>query len=167
MPNSTKTMGFAPSTAETTATGKLQQCILSIEDNEEAMFLVKSAIEEFGDGKYRLEWANCLKDGVNRLSKGGVDLVLLDLGLPDSSGSLTYDSVRTNAPEVPVLVLTGDGTEETESTVIDRGGEDYLVKDQVSGALLVQAIQSTIYASKLQRRVPLDNSKTARVGSRG
>jgi DNA-binding NarL/FixJ family response regulator len=82
-----------------------------------------------------------------------VDLILLDLGLPESSGSVTYDSVRAVAPGVPVLVLTGDAAEETESKVTAGGGEDYLVKDQISGPLLVQAIQSTLYASKIRRPV--------------
>jgi len=148
-------------TDERASTSKPQERILLIEDNEEAMFLVKSAIEEFGNGRYRLEWSNCLKDGLGHLSKGGVDLVLLDLGLPESSGSVTYDSVRAVALGIPVLVLTGDAAEETEMRVTGAGGEDYLVKDQVSGPLLLQAIQSALYASKIRLHVPVADEQTA------
>lgn len=140
-------------TAEATAPGITQERILLIEDNEEATFLVEAAIEKYGNGRYKLEWAKCLTEGREQLLKGGVDLVLLDLGLPESSGALTYESIRAIAPEVPVLVLTGDGAQETESRVTADGGEDYLVKDQVSGPLLLRAIQSALYASKLKRRV--------------
>lgn len=133
-----------------------QELILLIEDNEEAMFLVKSAIEDYGDGRYRLEWSNGLHDGLAQLSKGGVDLILLDLGLPESSGPVTYDSVRAIAPDVPVLVLTGDASEESELRVTGNGGEDYLIKDQVSGSLLLQAIQSALYANKIRRVSPGD-----------
>jgi putative two-component system response regulator len=153
MANNPNAGGFGKSTDPIAPTGQLQECILLIEDNEEAMFLVKSSIEEYGNGRYRLEWANCLNDGLKQLLKGGVDLVLLDLGLPESSGSATYDTVRSAAPGVPVLVLTGDAAEETELRVTVGGGADYLVKDQISGSLLLQAIQSTVYSSKIRRSV--------------
>ncbi len=153
MANSPNSGGVATFSGEMKPPGKLQECILLIEDNEEAMFLVELAIQTYGSGRYKLEWAKCLNEGRERLSKGGVDLILLDLGLPESSGSVTYDSVRAVAPGVPVLVLTGDAAEETESKVTAGGGEDYLVKDQISGPLLVQAIQSTLYASKIRRPV--------------
>jgi sigma-B regulation protein RsbU (phosphoserine phosphatase) len=161
MANSPKAGILSMLTDEIASTGTLQERILLIEDNEEAMFLVKCAIEEFGNGRYRLEWSNCLRDGLSQLSKGGVDLVLLDLGLPESSGPVTYDSVRAIAPGVPVLVLTGDAAEETELRVTGAGGEDYLIKDQVSGPLLLQAIQSALYANKIRLRVPPGDKQTA------
>jgi DNA-binding response OmpR family regulator len=129
-------------------TEKLQECVLLVEDSEEAMFLVQCALEEYGNGAYRLEWVDGLTGGIARLSKGGVDLVLLDLGLPDSEGAASYARVREAAPDVPVLVLTGDTREETESAVAARGVEDFLVKDEVSGSLLLQAIRSALYTNK-------------------
>lgn len=151
---------------EVAPTDNLQEFILLIEDNEEAMFLVKSAIEEHGKEKYRIEWASCLTDGLDQIKKGGVDLVLLDLGLPESSGSKTYDAVRAAAPDIPVLVLTGDATEETESQVTVGGGEDYLIKDQISGLLLVRAIQSALYASKIRQRAPLEGQQAQTMGAK-
>jgi DNA-binding response OmpR family regulator len=158
MANSSSVLGFGPSNAEINPTGRLQECILLIEDNEEAIFLVKSAVEEYGNGRYRLVLANCLKDGLDQLSKGGVDLVLLDLGLPESSGAATYESVRAVAMGVPVLVLTGDAAEETELKVTGGGGDDYLIKDQVSGSLLLQAIRSALHANELRRRAAANSN---------
>ncbi len=128
--------------------GKLQETVLLVEDSEEAMYLVQCALEEYGHGAYRLEWVDGLTGGLARLSKGGVDLVLLDLGLPESSGPASYVTLRQAAPDVPVLVLTGDTREETESAVAARGADDYLVKDEVSGSLLLQAIRTALYTNK-------------------
>jgi DNA-binding response OmpR family regulator len=127
---------------------KLQECVLLIEDNEEAMWLVRYALQEHGNGRYRLEWANTLNEGLEHLSNGGVDVVLLDLGLPDSSGQESYAWVREASPQVPVVVLTGNTSQETEIAVTAGGVEGYLVKDQVSGSLLLQAISAALSANK-------------------
>ncbi len=116
-----------------------QKCVLLIEDDEEAMFLVRMALHEHGRGMYRLEWADGLSCGLERLQKGGVDIVLLDLG---------YAWAHQVAQEIPVLVLTGDTREETESAVTACGVDDYLIKDQISGSLLLQAIRQALRASR-------------------
>lgn len=131
-----------------TQVGKSQKCVLLIEDNEDAMFLVRYALTEYGCGKYRLEWANCLSEGLTQLVKGGVDIVLLDLGLPETTGSVSYAWVREAAPDVPVVVLTGDTREETELSVFSSGVDDYLVKEQVSGSFLVNAIEDALCKDK-------------------
>jgi DNA-binding response OmpR family regulator len=128
--------------------GNRQECVLLIEDNEEAMLLVRYALQEYGNGTYRLEWADGLTAGLHRLSKGDVDLILLDLGLPESSGAASYASIRKAAPDLPILVLTGDTREQTEFAVTSEGVEDYLVKEDISGALLLQAIRTALYANR-------------------
>ena len=133
-------------------TGIHQECVLLIEDNVEAMLLVRYSLQAYGDGRYRLNWVEGLSEGLEQLSKGGVDIVLLDLGLPDSSGTCSLASVRETAPEVPVLVLTGNTREETCFAAAAYGMDDYLVKDQLSGAQLVRAIRSSIRANRLQKR---------------
>ena len=105
-----------------------------------------------------MEWANCLSEGLARILKGGIDIVLLDLGLPDSSGSVSYAWLREAAPEVPVVVLTGDTREETELSVFSSGVDDYLVKDQVSGSLLVNVIREAL--GKEERRTHPKNMPT-------
>jgi len=127
---------------------KLQVRVLLIEDSEEAMWLVQLALQEFGYGRFLLEWVACLSEGIKHLTKGGVDLVLLDLGLPEASGAASYAWVHKVAPRTPVVVLTGDAREETEFAVTASGAEGYLVKDQVSGSLLLQAIRAALYANK-------------------
>jgi len=136
----------------------LQECVLLIEDTEEAMWLVRLALEEHGNGRYRLEWAVTLNEGLEYLSNGGVDVVLLDLGLPDSSGSQSYAWVREVSPEVPVVVLTGNTSQETEMALTAGGVDGYLIKDRVSGSLLLQAIGAALHATR-QRVEPTNHSK--------
>ena len=132
----------------TAPTGRLQECVLLIEDSEDAALLVRHALKWHGDGKYRLEWSRTLYGGLGRLSKGGVDIVLLDLGLPESSGPTSYAWVRELAPDIPVVVLTADASEETQSAVLASGAENYLIKQQISGLLLLQAIRAALSASR-------------------
>jgi DNA-binding NarL/FixJ family response regulator len=134
------------------ATGVRPEKVLLIEDSEEAMLLVRYSLQAYGDGRYRLKWVESLSEGLVQLSQGGVDIVLLDLGLPDSSWPSTLASVREKGPEVPVLVLTGDTRRETKFAAAAYGMDEYLLKDQVSGAQLVRAVRTVIGARKLQKR---------------
>jgi DNA-binding response OmpR family regulator len=148
-------------------TGVLQECVLLIEDNEDAMLLVQFALLEHGNGRYRLEWAKDLFEGLEQISTGRVDIILLDLGLPESSGPATYAIVREAAPEIPVLVLTADSSEETELEVTSSGVEDYLIKDRISASLLLQSIRSALFATKLRQQSREDEQKLARGHANG
>ncbi len=128
-----------------------QQCLLLIEDNEEAMLLVRYALQEYGNGTYRLEWANGLTSGLHRLAKGGVDLVILDLGLPESSGPASYATLKKAVPDLPILVLTADTNEQTQLRITSEGVEDFLLKEEVSGSLLLQAIRTALYSNRRWR----------------
>jgi len=124
--------------------------VLLIEDSEEQMLLVRSALEQFGQGRYQLEWADQLRHGIDRLGAEQVDIVLLDLGLPESSGPVSYTAVREAAPGVPIIVLTADGREETVQLVINGGAEGFLVKQEVTGEKLIRVIGEAISRKKSQ-----------------
>ena len=133
---------------ETAPTQGHPECVLLIDDSEESMLLVRYALQQYGEGKYRLEWAQRLSEGLDQILKGGIDVVLLDLGLPESSGPESYAWVREIASDIPVVVLTGDARQETEAAVTASGVEYYLVKDQVSGSLLLRAIGAALSAKR-------------------
>ncbi len=133
---------------EMAPTGGHPECVLLIDDSEESMLLVQYALQQYGEGNYRLKWAQRLSEGLDQILKGGIDIVLLDLGLPESSGAESYAWVREIASNIPVVVLTGDAREETEAAVTASGVEYYLVKDQVSGALLLRTIRAALCAKR-------------------
>jgi phosphoserine phosphatase RsbU/P len=126
--------------------------VLLIEDNVEEMLLVKHTFQEFGQGRFELEWANGLEQAAKMLRYGRVDLVLLDLGLPECQGPISCVAVHDWAPYVPIVVLTADDRKETEERVMNYGADDYLVKDEISGPGLVHAIRSALYRKKSRSR---------------
>ncbi len=134
-----------PSTCRTT---KRPVRVLLAEDNEDAMLLVKYALEEYGEGQYVLEWVDRLTPCLDRLSSGAVDVTLLDLGLPETSGQATYIAVRSVDPNVPVIVLTSDERVHTELAVTLQGADEYLLKEEVSGRLLADIISDVIERRK-------------------
>lgn len=132
-------------------------CVLLVEDSEDEMLLVKYALEECGNGRYRLEWGNTLSQGKQRLEAGGIDIILLDLGLPGYSGSASFAAMHQAAPDLPIVVLTSDDREQTELAVMTFGAEDYLVKEEISAAHLLHSIRGALY--RHQHRPPVPGSR--------
>ncbi|MBP1986509.1 bacterio-opsin activator domain-containing protein [Halolamina salifodinae] len=95
-------------------------------------------------GSLRIHSEQSLQAGISRLNRVAVDVVLLDLGLPDSTGMETLTSVIDIAGRVPVIVLTGLQDERVGIEAIKHGAQDYLVKDEVSSELLVRSIHHAI-----------------------
>jgi CheY-like chemotaxis protein len=82
------------------------------------------------------------------LARGGIDLILLDLSLPDAHGLATVERTLAAAPRVPILVLTGLEDEVVGAAAVHAGAQDYLVKGRVDGAALVRAMR---YAGERHR----------------
>jgi two-component system, sensor histidine kinase and response regulator len=118
--------------------------VLLIEDNPVDARLVREMLSE-GDGRlFAVERAERLQTGLARLAQGGIDAILLDLSLPDSQGFGTFMRVHQQAPETPVLVLTGTNDEALAMQAVHAGAQDYLVKGQVESNLLMRAIRYAI-----------------------
>jgi light-regulated signal transduction histidine kinase (bacteriophytochrome) len=92
-------------------------------------------------GEFRLEHVNRLAPGRERLGRGGVDVVLLNLGLPDSQGRATFSAVLHAAPTVPVIILTDHWDEALAIQMVRAGAQDYLPKVEADGKLLRRAIR--------------------------
>lgn len=95
-------------------------------------------------GEFRLEHVDRLALGLERLGRGGVDVVLLDLGLPDSPGSATLAALRSAASVVPVVILTALGDEALATRMVRAGAQDHLAKAEVDGHLLRRAIRYAV-----------------------
>jgi serine phosphatase RsbU (regulator of sigma subunit) len=82
---------------------------------------------------------------------GGIDCVLLDLGLPDAMGLEAVERLRAAAPDAAIVVLTGHSDEQRGVDALSRGAEDYLVKGSVDGPLLARAIRYAIERCRADR----------------
>lgn len=97
-----------------------------------------------------------LSTGIDELERGRIDVVLLDLILPDTQGLDALDAVLDIAPTVPVVVLTGMQDHGLGLEALDHGAQEYLVKDEINADLLLRsifhAIQREQYEQALQRQ---------------
>jgi two-component system cell cycle sensor histidine kinase/response regulator CckA len=119
--------------------------ILMIEDNDDDVLLIEEMLrDEDGDIAYEMEYADRLAEGVTRLSAGGIDVVLLDLRLPDSNGFDTFKGLYMREPHVPIIVLTGLDNEALGLQAVQAGAQDYLTKWRMDGHQLQRAIRYAI-----------------------
>lgn len=119
---------------------------------QEALADVKGTFLEFD-----IEWVDLFSRGLMRISQGGIDLVLLDLSLPDSRGLETFTRISRQAHGIPVIVLTGLYDEITAIKAVHEGAQDYLVKGQVDGSLLIRSISYAIERQKIEEELRTNN----------
>jgi light-regulated signal transduction histidine kinase (bacteriophytochrome) len=94
--------------------------------------------------------AMTLADGLARLAEGNIDVVLLDLILPDSQGLGTFQKLRLYAPDVPIIVLTGIDDEALAVQAAKEGAQEYLVKGQTGRDLLVRTVRYALQRHRMQ-----------------
>lgn len=123
--------------------------VLLIEDNPGDARLIREFIAESGGSAFEVEWANRLDAGLDRLTTGGIAVVLLDLTLPDSHGIETFLTLHGRAPSVPVVVLSGMADETVAVQAVHEGAQDYLVKGEGDGRLLVRALRYAVERSRI------------------
>ena len=101
--------------------------VLLIEDSPEYAELVQTWLSPSAEIEFALNWADSLAAGLKRLQQGGVDVILLDLGLPDDSGHNVLKKLREWFVN-PVIILSVQSSEEDIVKALDNGADDYLVK---------------------------------------
>jgi len=116
--------------------------LLLIEDNPGDAGLIREMLAEAKGMSFELEWTETLSEGIARLALGGIDVVLLDLALPDCTGLETLQRLRAASPWAPVVVvLSGLSDEEISLQAVQGGAQDYLIKGQADSSLLVRSIR--------------------------
>lgn len=127
--------------------------VLMVEDNALEAHLIRRALAALNGSQTRATSfevvpVGTVQAGIDRLAQGDIDLVLLDLSLPDSHGLDTALRVRSSVPDIPIVVLTSTDDEATALEALHAGVQDYLIKGTVNGQSLVRSI---IYAIERTR----------------
>lgn len=138
--------------------------ILLVEDNPADARLIEEYVAERSwleseSGRPSVENVDRLEDAV----VGGIegfDIVLLDLGLPDSSGLATLDTML-EAGTAPVVVLTGLDDERVGVEAVERGAQDYLVKNDLTPRLLQQTLRYAVQRNRQQEELEQRNAELA------
>jgi response regulator RpfG family c-di-GMP phosphodiesterase len=118
--------------------------ILLVEDNPGDVRILQEYLLKDSLVHVDLDRVERLKTGLDHLTLGKPDVILLDLGLPDSQGLETFSQVHAFAPEVPIVVLTGLNDTEQAIEAMRAGAQDYLIKGEVNSSLLTRAIRYAI-----------------------
>lgn len=127
--------------------------ILVVEDEKVFAEVVREIVTAEGRGGYSVTVAGDLAATTAHLANNRVDLVLLDLTLPDRTGLDTYLALRQVAPLVPVIVLSGLTDEGTAVQALRAGAQDYLLKNEFDGRLLARAIRYALERSRVEFRL--------------
>jgi len=119
--------------------------VLLVEDELGQVAVIKALLRRALGVEFQFEFVDRLSAALESLTQGGMDIVLLDLSLPDSSGVDTFVKVRQAAPRMPIIVLTGTDDELLATELMRRGAQDYLFKGTIESRLLVRAIRYSIF----------------------
>ncbi len=121
--------------------------ILLIEDNPGDTQLARIYMKDAAF-KYELFVADTFFEGTDIINQQEIDIVLLDLSLPDSQGFKTLNRYLETVPNIPVIVLTGVNNEIVGNQAVKAGAQDFLVKGQFDGKLLGRSIRFALQRYK-------------------
>jgi signal transduction histidine kinase/CheY-like chemotaxis protein len=140
---------------------------LLIEDNPADARLVKELLRGARGARFEIEWADRLAGGLERLEPGGIDVVLLDLSLPDCRGLETIVRVHGRVPQVPIVVLTGLGDESVMLEAVRNGAQDYLEKGRLDAESLTRAMRYAIQRKRAEHEIRARALQSATVAALG
>jgi len=112
-----------------------------VEDNLGDARLLREMLHESDPGKFALTHLGCMREAVDHLATNAVDIILLDLGLPDTEKLGAVRRAREAAPRIPLIVLTGCDDESLADQALQEGAQDFLVKGQIETPALLRAIR--------------------------
>jgi|GEM_PF-1337286 len=115
--------------------------ILLVEDNHGDARLLREMFNERDVNQCTLNHVASMKEAEKHLAEQSVDLILLDLGLPDADGLGAIRRIRTAAPHVPLVVLTGLDDDTIAVQALHEGAQDFLVKGQIETRGLLRAMR--------------------------
>jgi signal transduction histidine kinase len=139
---------------------------LVVEDNPADALLLQHALQWIPDANFIVTCVETLEDAMSRLAATSFDVVLLDLGLPDSAGLETLTRLRQSQADVPVVVLTGLDDEAVGLSAVQMGAQDYLIKGRSPTAQLGRSIRYAIERKRAEQSAMGQIRESAVVGER-
>ncbi len=116
--------------------------VLLIEDNPADARLITEMLRDRKGVDFSVETAGRLSDGIKLLSHSNdIDVLLLDLSLPDSGGIKTFENILDNAGNLPIIILTGLNDEMLAIEAVKKGAQDYILKGNFDGDTLIRSIK--------------------------
>ena len=123
--------------------------VLLIDDDAVQSFLIQDYLVTPANPGFELRTASTLAEGHRLLVEQQSHVLLLDLGLPDSTGECTFFTTQKRFPQLPIVVMTGLEDENVGLELVHAGAQDYLVKSQLSAPLVCRALRYAIERKQL------------------
>ena len=124
--------------------------VLLVEDEPDYAQAMLERLSQEPEQSFRIHLSTCLTEALDHLVKERVDIILLDLMLPESRGLETFEKVCEQAPEVAVVVLTAVDNDTLALEAVRRGAQDFLVKGQADRKLIMRVIRYAMERHRMQ-----------------
>jgi PAS domain S-box-containing protein len=118
--------------------------ILIIEDNPADFHLLEKLLQSSRLKIGQVFAASTVREAKKELNKAAIDLIILDLSLPDSSGIESFLSIQSLAHNIPIVILSANSDEEIALEAIKNGAQDFLLKGEITASLLYKSIQYSL-----------------------
>ena len=125
--------------------------VLLVEDDPDDVLIINDMLDEATDSLFHVIDADRLEKGLGYLGQESFDVALVDLGLPDSQSLDTLDKIKSQAPDMPIIVLTGLSDEEVAFQAVREGAQDYMVKGSINSNLLERSIRYAIERKRTEK----------------
>ncbi len=135
--------------------------VLLVEHDPGDAGLVREMLSRSQDARFSVEWVQTLLPAMVRLGRGDIDMVLLELSLPDSQGLESLIAIRSCAPSLPVVILTGLDDAFSAHEAVRCGAQDYLIKGELSGAALARTLTNAMLRQRNQAAALPSGSQAA------
>ena len=118
--------------------------ILLIEDSPSDAMLLGALLRQVTEFAFEMDHVVDLASASKNLVATNYDAIVSDLGLPDSYGIKTYDGIRAKAANTPIIIVSGNNDRDLLTEVMNKGADNYLIKDNFDGNRVAIAILSAI-----------------------
>jgi signal transduction histidine kinase len=133
-----------------------------VEDNAGDARLIEEMLREPPVTQFRLTHSTRMDQLLESLEREPIEVLLLDLGLPDSQGMDTFHRINNRAPDLPIVIFSGADDEQLASIAVSSGAQDYLVKGRINSFLLKRAISYAMERKRAEEEIRTLNRELER-----
>ncbi|TFW08128.1 EAL domain-containing protein [Oxalobacteraceae bacterium OM1] len=128
----------------------MSNTVLIITGGAEDAQVIGNTLETAEDGPFATEWVRSLSDGITRVKQGEIDIILVDLFLPDSQGIATFDVLFKEASPIPIVTLSPAEDDELAVEAVQRGAQGFLTKGYFRTSLVPQALRNVVHRKRVE-----------------
>lgn len=135
--------------------------ILLIEDDYEYCISLKNIFQKVKDptAQFTVEYEHKLESALTRLTRGAIDVILLDLSLPDSRGLDSFLAIQSRFSQIPIIIVTGTQDDSLALEAVRQGAQEYVVKGQLDRSSLIRTILYGVERHRIKHQVDVLNAQ--------